>query len=68
MRILVAGGLRNPVLLDTTEATALLITDDEGKPNVIYRIMENGRGWIRYTQGEDKNFNEVAKDLGLESI
>jgi hypothetical protein len=65
MRILVAGGLTEPVLLDTNKATALLIINDDGKPNVIYKIMENGKGWIRYTQGEDKNFAEVAKDLGL---
>jgi hypothetical protein len=65
MRILVAGGLTEPVLLDTNKATALLIINDDGKPNVIYKMMENGKGWIRYTQGEDKNFAEVAKDLGL---
>jgi hypothetical protein len=65
MRILVAGGLKNPVLLDTTEATALLIADDEGRPNVIYKIQDTGKGWIRFTKGEDKNFSEVAADLGL---
>ena len=65
MRILVAGGLKNPVLLDTKEATALLITSDDGKPNVIFKIMENGKGWIRFTEGEDKNFAEVTKELGL---
>jgi hypothetical protein len=65
MRVIVAGGLRNPILLDTTEATALLITNNEGTPNVIYKLLENDKGWIRFTQGEDKNFNEVARDLGL---
>lgn len=65
MRILVAGGLKNPVLLDTTEATALLITDEEGTPNVIYQFPENGTSWVRFTRGEDKNFTEVAKELGL---
>ena len=65
MRIFVAGGLKNPVLLDTTEATALLITDDEGKPNVIYQLLPNGTSWIRHTSGEDKNFSDVAKELGL---
>jgi len=65
MRILVAGGLKNPILLDTKEATALLITSDDGKPNVIFKIMENGKGWIRFTEGEDKNFAEVTKELGL---
>lgn len=65
MRVFVAGGLKKPTLLDTTEATALLITDDEGIPNVIYQFNENGKSWIRYTKGEDKNFTEVAKELGL---
>jgi len=65
MRVIVAGGLKTPVLLDTTEATALLITDNEGQPNVIYQLLPNGNSWIRYTQGEDKNFSEVAKELGL---
>lgn len=65
MRIVVAGGLKNPILLDTDEATALLITDDEGNPNVVYKMLENGKGWIRFTKGEDKNFTEVTKDLGL---
>jgi hypothetical protein len=65
MRIIVAGGLDNPVLLDTTKATALLITDDNGSPNVVYKMMENGTSWVRYTKGEDKNFTEVARDLGL---
>lgn len=65
MRIVVAGGLRKPILLDTTEATALLITDDNGKPNVIFKLLENGNGWVRFTQNEDKNFSEVAKELGL---
>lgn len=63
MKVIVAGGLKNPVLLDTNEATALLIADDEGNPNVIYKLLDNG--WVRYTRGEDKNFIEVAKDLGL---
>ena len=65
MRVLVAGGLAKPVLLDTTEATALLITDDEGKPNVIYSLLDDGKGWIRYTEWEDKNLAEVARQLGL---
>ena len=65
MRVLVAGGLAKPVLLDTTEATALLITNDDGKPNVIYRFMENGEGWVRFTEKEDANFSQVARELGL---
>ena len=65
MRVVVAGGLKEPILLDTDEATAILITDDGGNPNVIYKILDNGQGWVRFTKGEDKNFTEVAKDLGL---
>lgn len=65
MRVFVAGGLAKPVLLDTNEATALLISNDDGSPSVIYRILDNGKGWIRYTDGEDKNFAEVARELGL---
>lgn len=65
MRIIVAGGLKKPVLLNTTEATALLITSDDGTPSVIYRFLENGTGYIRFTEGEDKNFAEAAKELGL---
>ena len=65
MRVVVAGGLKNPVLLNTTEATALLIVNDDGSPNVVYRLLDNGKGWIRYTDGEDKNFAEVTRELGL---
>ena len=65
MRVFVAGGLKTPVLLDTTEATAILIMNDDGQPNVIYQLLPNGTSWIRYTKGEDANFNDVAKELGL---
>jgi len=65
MRVVVAGDFREPVLLDTEKATSLLIYSDDGKPNVIYRFIAEGRGWIRYTKGEDKEFNDVAKALGL---
>ena len=65
MRIVVAGGIKTPILLDTSEATAILITDDAGRPNVIYKLLANGKGWIRLTEGEDKNFHSAAKDLGL---
>ena len=66
MRIIVAGGMANPILLDTNKATALIIATDDGKPNVIFKIMNDGKGWIRLTEGEDKNFHSVAKELGLE--
>lgn len=65
MKIVVTGDFREPVLLDTDKATGLLIYSDDGKPNVIYRIVGHGKGWIRYTKGEDQSFDEVAKSLGL---
>ena len=65
MRIVVTGDFREPVLLDTNKATSLLIYSDSGQPNVIYRIIGEGKGWIRYTKGEDPGFDEMAKMLGL---
>ncbi len=66
MRIIVTGGMSDDILLDTTKATALLIATDDGKPNVVFQIMKDGKGWIRLTEGEDKNFHTVIKELGLE--
>ena len=67
MRIIVAGDCRKVprVLLDTKEATGVLISTDDGKPSVVYQMLAGGKGWVRYTKGEDKNFNEVVKQLGL---
>ncbi len=65
MRIFVAGDFKNPVLLDTTKATALIVSTDDGKPNVVFKLLENGKGWLRLTEGEDKNFAEEVKKLGL---
>ena len=65
MRVVVTGDFREPILLDTSKATGLLIYSDDGRPNVIYRMIGDGKGWIRYTKGEDTNFNEVATALGL---
>ena len=67
MRITVVGDPRKApsILLDTTEATGLLIQTDDGQPSVIYQMLPNGRGWVRFTKHEDKNFNEVAQQLGL---
>jgi hypothetical protein len=65
MKVLVTGDFREPVLLDTDRATGILISSDEGRPNVIYRIVGEGRGWVRYTKGEDPNFEDMAKMLGL---
>ena len=65
MRIVVVGDFREPVLLSTDKATALLIYSDDGTPNVIYRMIAEGKGWVRYTKKEDSNFDDVAKALGL---
>jgi hypothetical protein len=65
MRVVVTGDFREPVLLDTDKATGLLIYSDTGQPNVIYRIIGEGKGWIRYTKGEDPGFEEIARALGL---
>lgn len=66
MRVIVAGDvLKNRILLDTTKATAILISTDDGQPNVIFQMMNDGKGWIRLTKGEDLNFDETAKELGL---
>jgi hypothetical protein len=65
MKVIVTGDFREPTLLNTDKATGILIYSDDGRPNVIYRIVGEGKGWIRYTKGEDPNFEEVAKALGL---
>lgn len=65
MKVVVAGGIKKPILLNTSEATAILITTDDGKPNVIFKMLPEGKGWLRLTKGEDKNFDDAAKQLGL---
>ena len=65
MKVVVTGDFREPMLLDTDKATGILIFSDDGRPNVIYRIVGEGKGWIRYTKGEDANFDEIASALGL---
>ena len=65
MKVVVTGDFREPVLLSTDKATGILISSDDGSPNVIYRIMANGKGWVRYTKGEDSNFDDMCKLLGL---
>lgn len=65
MKVVVTGDFRQPTLLNTDKATGILIYSDDGKPNVIYRMVGEGKGWIRYTKGEDLSFDEVAKKLGL---
>jgi len=65
MKVVVAGGVLNPLLLNTKEATAVLIETDDGQPAVIIRMLPNRQGYIRLFQGEDENFNDEAKKLGL---
>lgn len=65
MRVIVAGPFNQPVLLNTDKATAILIETDDGKPNVIFKMLPDGKGWLRLTKGEDPTFDEVAKQLGL---
>ena len=65
MRITVAGDIKNPVLLDTDKATALLVETDDGQPAMVLQMLSNGNGFIRITKGEDKNFDQIAKELGL---
>jgi hypothetical protein len=65
MKVIVAGNIKNPVLLNTDDATAVLIETDDGHPAVILRMLPNGQGYIRLFKGEDKNFDETAIQLGL---
>lgn len=65
MRVVAAGDYKTGILLDSKEATALLIEFDDGEPAVIIKMLPNGNGYIRLYKGEDKNFDEQAKALGL---
>lgn len=65
MRVLVAGDYKTGVLLDTEAATAILIETNDGKPAMILRMLPDGSGYIRLVKGEDKNFDEQARQLGL---
>jgi hypothetical protein len=68
MKVVVTGDFKQPVLLNTNKATGLIIYSDNGEPNTIYRMMGNGMSWVRFTKGEDKNFDDVARQLGLFNI
>ncbi len=65
MRIIVAGDYKEGILLNTTKATAVLIETNDGQPNVIFKMLEDGNGWLRLTKGEDKNFEEMLVELGF---
>ena len=65
MRVVVSGNFQHPILLDTAEATAVLIATDDGKPTVLFKMLPDGRGWIRYVKGEDKTFDNEARQLQI---
>jgi len=65
MRVTVAGDFKSPILLNTKDATALLIDTEDGNPAVIIRLLPNKQGYIRLFKGEDTDFDDVAKQLGL---
>ena len=65
MKVVVAGDYKNPVLLSTNEATALLVETDDGQPAMIIKFLPNGKGYLRLFKGEDNNFDETARQLGL---
>jgi hypothetical protein len=65
MKVVVAGDLKNPILLDTDKATALLVDTQDGQPLVIVRALPGGKSYLRLFKGEDSNFDTVAKELGL---
>ena len=67
MKVTVLGGIKNPLILETDEATALLITKADGSPVVIFKFLPDGNGYIRFTKGEDKNFDETARQLGFKT-
>ena len=68
MKVVVAGDYKTPILLNTEKATALLIDTEDGQPAVIIRILPNGSGYLRLFKGEDKDFDEQARQLGLTNI
>ena len=68
MRVIVAGDLKTPLLLNTEKATALLIETDDGSPAVILKLLPNKQGYLRLYKGEDKDFDEQARQLGLTKL
>jgi len=65
MRVIVAGGIKQPILLNTSQATSLVITKEDGEPVVLFKFLPNDGGYIRLTKGEDKTFDEDLKMAGL---
>lgn len=65
MRVIVAGDIAHPILLNTKEASAVLIETNDGNPAVIIRMLPDGQGYLRLFKGEDKEFDNVARQLNL---
>jgi hypothetical protein len=67
MRVLVVGDCRKEprILLDTEQAAGVMLLQDGGRPSTIFQLLPAGNGWVRYTSVEDKNFAEVAQQLGF---
>jgi hypothetical protein len=68
MKVIVAGDYKNTILLNTDKATALMIDTDDGEPAVIIRILPKGNGYLRLFKGEDADFDEQARQLGLTNV
>lgn len=68
MRVIVAGDFKTPLLLNTDKATAVLIETDDGSPAVILKMLPNKQGFLRLYKGEDKDFDEQARQLGLTKL
>ena len=65
MRVVVSGNFKKPILLDSKEATAVMIATEDGQPTVLFKLLPDGQGWIRYVKGEDKNFDNEARQLRI---
>jgi hypothetical protein len=65
MKVTLLGGIKKPLLIDTKEATSLIIAKDDGTPVVLFKFLPDGNGYVRYTKGEDKTFDETARALGF---
>ncbi len=65
MKITIGGDFKMPVLFSTDKATSLLVETDDGTPAVLYKFFPNGKGYVRLTRGEDKDFDFLVKQLDL---
>ena len=66
MEVIVVGDFTNDKpLLVTKKATSLYINCEDGTPAVIYKLLPNGKGYIRLTRGEDKDFDDFLRQSGL---